>query len=250
MKWTGIIVVLMGLFLCLGEGRSEAQFYLGTKGGLGISNHWSTEEKGEGYKVESGSKTGGSIGVLAGFQISRYFTVQGEILYTQKGSKQDVTIKDFPPPLGDIGAIKLIYQLDYVEVPLILKTYPLRLETIKPYTTIGPYLAFLTGDQYQFENSKLEEEVGKPFGTELEGTKDIAGIKETDYGIVFGTGVEYQLYDLRFSFDYRYTMGFVDLTLPTRPVGQWPQQIPLSSDAFPDIDLRNNCHMFILGVLY
>jgi hypothetical protein len=250
MKRSMVVVLMMAFLLCLGGGWAEAQFFFGTKGGLGISNHWSTEEKGNGYTVESGVKLGGSIGVLGSYQISRYFAVQGEVLYTQKGSKQDVTLPPLPPPLGDIGAIELTYQMDYVEIPLILKTYPFQLETFRPYTTIGPYVAFLTGNEYEMNNETLEGFV-PPGGDDIGAAQEIEDLKETDYGIVFGTGLEYHLYDLRFSLDYRYTMGFVDLTLPTGEMPEIPGMPPEAfSDAFPEIELRNNCHMFLVGILY
>jgi len=249
MKRPMAVMLVAAFLLSLPGGWAEAQFFFGTKGGLGISNHWSTEEKGNGYKVDSGSKLGGSIGVLASYQISRYFTVQGEVLYTQKGSNQDVTLPPLPPPLGDIGAIELTYQMDYMEIPLILKTYPLQLETIRPYTTIGPYLAFLVGNEYEMSNEVLEGFV--PPGGDIGAAQEIEGLEETDYGIVFGTGLEYHVYDLRFSFDYRYTMGFVDLTLPTGEMPEIPGMPPGAfTDAFPEIELRNNCHMFLISVLY
>jgi hypothetical protein len=249
MKRHVAVAVSTALLLCLIGGWAEARFYLGTKGGVGISNHWSTEEKGDEYTVESGSKPGGSIGVLASYQISRYFAVQGEILYTQKGSKQDVTLPPLPLPLGDIGAIALTYQMDYVEMPVILKTYPFRMETVRPYTTIGPYLAFVMGNEYEMNNEVLESFV--PPGGDIGAAQEIERLEGTDYGIVFGTGIEYHVYDLKFSFDYRYTMGFADLTLPTGEMPEIPGMPPGAvTGAFPEIELRNNCHMFLIGMLY
>jgi hypothetical protein len=249
MKRHVAVVVSAALVLCLIGGWAEARFYLGTKGGLGLSNHWSTEEKGNGYTVASGVKLGGAVGVQASYRINRYFALQGEILYAQKGSRQDVTLPLLPLPLGDIGAIELTYHMDYVEIPVILKTYPFRMETIRPYTTIGPYLAFLAGSEYEMNNEVLESFV--PPGGDMEAAQEIKGLEGTDYGIVFGAGLEYHVYDLKFSFDYRYTMGFVDLILPT---GEMPEIPGMPSEAFtgafPEIELRNNCHMFLVGVLY
>jgi hypothetical protein len=89
----------------------------------------------------------------------------------------------------------------------------------------GPYLSLLADDKYTIKNSYLgESESG------------ITGLRGTDYGLIFGLGLDVNGTSTRFVFDYRFSLGLVDLALPTGP-------------GLPEIELRNQCHMFVLEVI-
>lgn len=213
------IPFLMSIIPTTGHCKVGVDF--GVKFGLAITNHWSSKEKGNGYDVESSTKTGFAAGVSVNYELSNIFKLQPELLYVNKGSEQTVTVPGFP-----YGDINVTYKLDYVEIPVLLKTYPFRMKKLEPYSAIGPYFSFLVNDKYEFENQFLPNF-----------EKDIEDIKDTDFGMVFGTGVDFSPGFQKFSFEYRYTMGFIDLKLPTGP-------------GFPEIELRNNCHSFLLSIFY
>jgi len=219
--WQRVVLACASVFILPVMAQAGGKIAFGAKGAFAISNHWSTKEKGDGYSVESSTKNGFSAGVSASLALTNIFKLQPELHYVKKGSKQTVTVPNFP-----YGDINVTYKLDYLEIPLLLNAYPFRLRKLKPHTSIGPYVAFLLSSKYDFENQFLPDF-----------EKDIEGIKETDFGIVFGTGIDYYAGLVGFSFDYRYSMGFVDLTLPTGP-------------GFPEIELRNNCHSFMLGIIF
>lgn len=67
--------------------------------------------------------------------------------------------------------------------------------------------------------------------------QDITGIKKTDLGVVFASGVKIKGPKLHFSLNYRFSLGFVDLDLPTGP-------------GFPTIAHKNQCHMMFLEVYF
>jgi hypothetical protein len=208
--------------LMTGSAAAAVRPAWGFKMVLDISRHWSTEEMGgPDYTVESSNRMGYALGGFLQFELSPRFTLQPEVNFIRKGSVQSVSVADLP-----IGPIRVTYILDYIEVPLILKTY-LRTDKkpLAPHLGIGPYAAILVHDRYRVKNSFLGESEQK-----------IEDLRSTDFGVVFAAGLDVHGPDALFSFSYRYSMGFLDLVLPTGP-------------GLPGIELRNQCHMFTLEVI-
>ena len=195
---------------------------LGLTSSLNISRHWSTEElSGQDYTVQSDNKTTFAFGGLAEVRLNQRFSLQPEVYYIKKGSKQNVSIAEIP-----IGPIKAVYSLDYLEIPVLFKAYFSReRELLGPHALAGPYVSFLVGDRYTFKNTYLGEE-----------ESSIPGLKSMDYGLMFGIGLDVNGPDARFIFDYRFSLGLTDLSLPTGP-------------GLPEIELRNQCHMFVLEII-
>jgi hypothetical protein len=96
-------VVLVGLSPAL---EADERFAFGVQGGLTLTNHWSTQDKGGDYTVESGIKAGFAAGALATFRISRLFSLEADFLYVKKGSNQTISVPGFP-----FGDIEVTYQL-------------------------------------------------------------------------------------------------------------------------------------------
>jgi len=212
------LVTFMGLMPAL---EAAGRFGFGVQGGFAFANHWSTEEKSGDYTVESGIKGGFGGGALAMFRINDLFSLEADILYVKKGSNQTISIPGFP-----YGDIKVKYQLDYVEIPLLVRVNPLPRAKIQPSLAVGPYLAFLTAKRYIYRISGIGS-----------WEDEIKGIKSTDYGITFGTGLNIPAKVCGLRIEYRYSMGFVDLTLPTGP-------------GFPEIGLKNYCHGLMFGLVF
>jgi len=118
------------------------------------------------------------------------------------------------------------YELNYLGVPLLLRTHLFPSSRIQPTLAFGPYIAFLTSDKYTYRiafiGSKEEE---------------IKGISSTDYGLLSGAGLSIPANVVNLRLEYRYSMGFVDLKLPTSP-------------GFPEIELRNTSHYLMFGLIF
>jgi hypothetical protein len=86
------------------------------------------------------------------------------------------------------------------------------------------------------------------FRNEQSGTAShpLSQVEKTDFGFISGTGLEVHLGRFVISAKYRYSMGFVDLSLDTDPV-----YIPQFRGVdFPVIELRNLSHAALVGVRY
>jgi hypothetical protein len=110
------------------------------------------------------------------------FLIQPEVLYTQKGAKYDE------------GGAEATVKLDYVEVPVLFKG---RFGSggVKPSVFAGPAVGFKVSAKTEFDG---EEE-------------DIEDVKGTDFGIVFGAGLDLAAGPGSFIIDARYTLGLTTL---------------------------------------
>lgn len=126
-------------------------------------------------------------------------------------------------PFGDI---KVTYELNYIELPLLLRTHLLPSARVQPSLAVGPYVALLTAKKYMYRIAVIGKE-----------KKGIEGIKSTDYGFSTGAGLTIPANVGSLRIEYRYSMGFVDLKLPTGP-------------GFPAIELRNYGHDLMLGLAF
>jgi Outer membrane protein beta-barrel domain len=220
-SWKCIVLFTVSLAGLSPELEAAGRFGFGVQGGLALTNHWSTQEKGGNYTVESSIKAGFAAGALAVFRISRIFSLEADVLYVKKGSNQTISIPGFP-----LGDIEVTYELDYIEVPLLLRTHLFPSAKIQPTLAGGLCLAFLTAKEYNYRIAAIGN-------VEAE----IEGIESTDYGFTTGVGLDIPADVCSLRFEYRYSMGFVDLKLPTGP-------------GFPEIELRNYGHYLMFGLAF
>jgi hypothetical protein len=163
----------------------------GLKGGLSLASF-----RGDGASYESrdqvldpGRRTGIVVGAFVALPVGRTVAIQPEALYVQKGA----TYTAAP------GA-ELLYQVDYLEVPLLLK---LRLGS---GSTRG---ALLAGPAAGF---RLNGTVIARSPGEEESTADVSDmLRSVDWGLVLGAGVDFAAGSGALGLEARYTWGLTDL---------------------------------------
>jgi len=140
-----------------------------------------------GEKMES--KWGLCVGGFIRFNISKAFAIQPEVLYTMKGAKIGATVLDITS--------KWEFNLSYLEVPVLVKFMIPTPGGVKPNLYAGPALAIKL-------SSKIKHEVpGWPVEEE-----DLEGMKDTDFGIIVGAGVDFG----KLMVDVRYVLGLTTLS--------------------------------------
>lgn len=185
-----------------------------------FSSQWSTGEKPAGYENPTG-QSGLSIGFFSNLTLGKRFSLQGEICMSDKGAKHNIIIAGFP-----FGPIDVTYTTDYLEIPLWLKFYVIKKEKFRIYTGAGGYIAFLTKGKYLFENEFIPSF-----------TEDMEDIKKTDFGFLGNWGLEIKAAHFLFHLEYRYSMGFADISYPTGP-------------GSPEIEFRHLSHVVLFGVSF
>jgi len=191
-KLSGLAVFFSAvLLLGLMASQAEAGVKFGVKGGLALANIKSIPDTFEGYKWEN--KQGLVGGVFAEIGLVGGFSLQPEVLYVQKGAKFSFSEE------GITGTAK--FNVDYVEIPLLLKYNLISSGLTIPSVYAGPYFGFNTRARLVFKMEGYPEEY-------LELKDDI---KDTEFGLTFGLGLTQKLGVMKVTLDARYDLGLSNI---------------------------------------
>jgi outer membrane protein with beta-barrel domain len=138
------------------------------------------------------AKAGLAVGGFVDIGITNRFSIQPEVLYSQRGGKGRITEE------GETFDATLT--LDYVEIPILAKFNFAATGRVRPFVFTGPVPAFNT-------RAKVKGEAVVE-GTDVDVEEDIdEEVKGGDFGWVLGGGVEIR----GFTIDVRYNWGLVDI---------------------------------------
>lgn len=182
-----VTVLLMGT----GDGLAQS-VDVGIKGGVTSTNVSISSSASE---LEDTSARAGFVGGLyAGFGIGRYFSIQPEVLYSQKGFKY----------VGDVGELNA--KLDYLEVPVLFRvTYDVgEAGDVAPTAYVGASVGFEV-------SCKLSNQLLNLSCPDLPGEVLNVSRKKTDFSTVFGGGLDINLDLLVVVLDVRYNLGLTNL---------------------------------------
>jgi len=136
--------------------------------------------------------------------------IQPEVLYVRMGSEYEV---------DEANDIK--WQLDYVQVPVLLKLRIIPLGPIRPVIYAGGYGAYLLKAKGVMTVDGVPEET------------DISDqYQKYDYGVVGGVGLDFKLPGITFSVEGRYNYGLKNIIVD-----------PLAGDS-----LKNRSMMALVGI--
>jgi cellobiose-specific phosphotransferase system component IIB len=126
----------------------------------------------------------GKLGLAAGafveIPVASHFSVQPEIMYVMKGAKIDVSYVDAK------------YKIDVLEIPVLFKwTFGTAGAKVVPSVFVGPSIGFKLSAKEVVEDQSV----------------DLENISSTDFGLVFGAGVDFN----KFTVDARYDLGLTNL---------------------------------------
>lgn len=113
MKKLGLCLMLCFLFL----GNLAAQWSVGGKVGV----DWSKMT----YSIDGMDahfKAGATLGAVANYQLNDWLDLQGELLYSQHNYKDDLVVDLEGGGLSEVLKVKA----HYIDVPLLVKFYPLK----------------------------------------------------------------------------------------------------------------------------
>lgn len=215
------LILLVGviLLLCIAASAQQATTGVTGKGlklGFGIAKI-NTDNKELDDFLDS--RTGFSGGAYLTYSFSHQFAVQPEILYVSKGAAKDLFIFDAH------------WNIDYLEVPVLLKFNIAPDRPVRPNLFVGPAMSVLLSSSFHVINESYD-------------VKD--GMKSMDVGLVFGGGVDYR----RVTFDLRYTLGLVN-TVDAAKVNELTGAEPGDSYYLEgDPSVKNTNISFMVGVRF
>ncbi len=200
MRKLGSPLLALLLFAFLATPGSAQNVMAGVKAGAAFADVGGDFEQLIGTSTKM--KTGFSAGAYLGFDVSRFFRLQLDAQYVQKGTK-----------LTEEG-IDIKFKLNYMELYLPLTLLiPIEGGTVQPRLYAGPSLGFELGCKVSGEEGGVQvefdcdsDEVGAPTNT-------------TDFGVLFGGGIDLQAGPGLFTIDLFYNLGIADIAKedPTDP---------------------------------
>ncbi len=180
------------------------------------------------FIVDTKSRHGFAGGVFVYFPITESVGIQQELLYSMKGSRQDVTFADLFP----INTVSE-YNLNYFEMPILLRYTFLKIKNVGIYGSTGIGLSLLLNGDYNITTTI--ETGGPPIVIDESG--DMKGLDTFDYSFLYGAGANFKLLSMDFFLEYRMTVGWNTLAMPN------------ASGAGP-VPLRNMDYIFSLGMIF
>lgn len=181
------------LLLFVVSGLSAQDRVIGVKGGFNIADLDIEDE-------DTDTRTGFVGGVYGKFGINEVFSIQPEVLFSQKGASETE------------AGTELEFMFDYIEIPVLLVySFPVENSGFSPSLYVGPAVSF---------ESKCEVEASEPGVSltvdcdEVENVSDgevVIDTKGTDFGLVFGGGIDITAGSAVLVFDVRYNYGLTDI---------------------------------------
>lgn len=178
-----IILTVAAVFAFGFANAQDAKF--GVKGGLNLANF-----EGDTDGLDMKSKAGFHVGGFVAIKLSDKFTLQPEVLYSTQGAKADNIQQDIN---GTIYTADVDFNLDYVNVPLMVKYYAAEKFNIE----FGPQVGFLTAAKVKatINGNSAEQDVKDQF-------------ESVDFGVNVGAGYDFTE---KLSAGLRYNLGLSNI---------------------------------------
>ena len=181
MKLRRVLRFLPALMLSIVPCTAAAQgISYGVKGGI----NFATLDLDPSLDSNSGYRIGIVAGGFVALPLGSRLTIQPEGLFSQKGEQ------------ADLDGVEVKLELDYIEVPVLVK-YAITQGASRSFHVFGgPSMAF-----------KIQSKATASFGGTTVETGEDDIVKDTDFGVVFGAGMDFG----KWSVDGRYTLGLVNI---------------------------------------
>ncbi|MEJ2151474.1 MAG: porin family protein [Gemmatimonadota bacterium] len=209
------LAILLGLFVVTNVAAQGTM--IGGKAGFNVSDLSVDEAPGEVIDMRTDFVGGGFVS----FPIGESFAIQPEVLYARKGAKIDDFDED----------AELEAKLDYIEIPVLLVA---RLtdqnSAARPIVYAGPAVSFEVNCELEGTVEAVSASADCDRLSEVGADENIE-TKGTDFGLVFGGGVEFDAGSAVIIIEGRYNVGLVDI-----------------NDATEDDEIKNRAFSFMAGI--
>lgn len=231
---------MAGLGFAQDDDGGFTKLSFGIKGGLSLAQHQGTTPRDMEYTVSSTMRRGIVGGVFLVLPVTPRFGIQQEVIYVQKGSRQDIGVDVFDIP----SVMHVTYDLDYIEIPLLLRYTWLIDRGVDIYTLGGFSFALKVHDRYQLSGDVDDGVESVP----IRADSDMSEVDLFDFTFTYGVGLEFPVGNNRLLVEYRFDLSIEALPLPTYayvPFGD--EELLVDNDPVP---LRNQAHLIMVGIRF
>jgi hypothetical protein len=223
---------IVPLFIILGiKSVFSLPFEITPSVGVNIAQHYGVDYGYEDYQVAKKTRLGLNAGLSINFPVSELLTYRQEFLYTQKGSRQGITISD------EAVSFDIEYSTDYLEFPSLFQFNYYRRSTFSLYTLSGYFMSYLIRGHYTIDG---HVNAGND-SWKLDVDEKMKSLDAFDFGLIFGGGLDYRLFNNRFSFEYRINFSIPFIDLPTTEDIYLEEDTPLFEES-SRVKLRNQTY--------
>ena len=223
--------ITMILLLCMLYSILQARngVRLGFRAGYCMAQHYGSNTSVEEYDVKTQFRHGVAAGFIFYVPITESFGLQHEVIYAMKGSREQIDVKDLPV------SSRVDYNMDYLEIPTVFRFKILQYGSLHVYGCSGFALSIMLKAHYALEATVqlVEGDNNTNIPISLSGDMDETDI--FDFSFLYGGGLEFKWMNKTCFFEYRFTIGWNTLLLPTFE----------TEDPIP---LRNQAYTFMIGL--
>ena len=220
--------------------RALADLTFGFKAGLSLAQHAGTEERDADYRVTSHLRKSFAASVFLYFPVTSRFGMQQELVYARKGSRQDIGVEILEIPT----VLDVTYDMDYVEIAALMRFAWLQGSKRELYSLAGTAFSLKVHDRYILDGEVTDGEQVVPVRADA----DMSEVDMFDFSFVYGTGFAFSLFSQRFLVEYRFTIGWNTLAMPTYAY------VPFGEDHLlidnKPVLLKNQDHLILLGISF
>jgi opacity protein-like surface antigen len=206
-----MVAVALLMLVATGSFAQDKPYYFGVKAGLNMSKFTGDDAEDESYAM------GMAGGVVMGYNFSEMFTLMPEVMFMWKGSKETDPDSD----------VEITWKFYYVDINVLAKVTVPTEGSIKPHFLAGPYIGIKAshGWSADVDVDPADEEFIDEMLDEF--------LKGTDFGLLFGAGVDYVLDNGHMvTLEGRYGLGLTTI---------------LDDMEGEEVDVKNNSITFLLG---
>lgn len=170
----GLLIVWGGCNLLPAQAQITSK---GIKAGVNVADFYGTDID----EIDQDSKTGVILGSFVTYNLNPLFALQPELLISMKGTTRKATSFNREE----------IYNLFYLEFPLLAKLTVPTVSAASPNLYLGPSFAVKLSDDLEVNGTTVND----------------ANVKSSDFGLIMGGGIDYQIGYNKLIFELRYSLG-------------------------------------------
>jgi len=214
----GFALGIFSLFLLLPLwGQTKVSY--GPLAGLNVSQHYGTKGDDLDFEVKTGMRTGIAAGAYLDLQVLPNLKLGYELLYSQKGSHETITIKrmELDGDMQDLArpaVMKVDYLMDYLEVPVLFKVRVWDGKLTSAEAITGSAMAVKMKAKHDLQGTVYLPEGDDFTEIAISESDDLSEVNMFDFSFVYGGSLLFKTM-LPISLQYRFTLGWDYLALPT-----------------------------------
>jgi hypothetical protein len=232
----GLALGIFSLFALLPLwGQTKISY--GPLAGLNVSQHYGTKGDDLDFSVKTGMRAGIAAGAYLDLQVLPNLKLGYELLYSQKGSHEEITIKrmELDGEMQELvrpAVMKVEYFLDYLEVPVLFKVRVWDGKLTSAEAITGSAMAVKLKGKHDLRGMVYLPDGDDFTEIAISESDDLSEVNMFDFSFVYGGSLRFKT-KLPISLQYRFTLGWDYLALPTY-------------EFFEPVELRNQAWSLLL----